>query len=116
MGLRPSSLTTPAARFPVASQRMITAEHDTQTFDKTSGRSVRVAKEKVVSDISLGEAASQYVAALPPAAAPTAQRAVTRFVQWFGPEKRLTSLTTVDIERFVEESAGRGGSQGRNID
>lgn len=75
-----------------------------------------MAKEKAVADISLGEAASRYVAGLSPAKAEDAQRAVTRFVQWFGPEKRLSSLSTIEVERFVEESAGRGGSQGRNIE
>ncbi|MHB8575949.1 MAG: transcription elongation factor GreA [Dehalococcoidia bacterium] len=74
-------------------------------------------KEKtVVAASSLGEAAAKYVATLNADATRDAQPAVNRFVQWFGAEKRVADLRGPDIERFVEESAGRGGSQGRRIE
>src|SRR3954452_11076347 len=61
----------------------------------------RVAKEKLATDISLAEAASRYVGTLSPNAAQESQAAISRFVQWFGTDKRLANLTTVDVERFV---------------
>ena len=75
-----------------------------------------MAKDTAAGQISIAEAAARYVGTLSQRSAQDAQPAVARFVQWFGPDRRLASLTTVEVERFVEESAGRGGSRGRNIE
>jgi transcription elongation factor GreA len=81
-----------------------------------------VAKDKAAEQMTLAEAAARYLGMLidkgsmSERATADAQAAVARFTQWFGQEKKLSTLTTVDVERFVEESAGRGGSQGRNIE
>lgn len=72
--------------------------------------------ESPAATMSLTEAAAKYAATLTPAKAQAAQPAIYRFVQWLGADRRLSNLRSVDVERFVEESAGRGGSQGRNID
>jgi transcription elongation factor GreA len=66
--------------------------------------------------MSLEKAAATYVGTLNPAKKQEEQPSVYRFVQWLGADRPLANVRTVDVERFVEESAGRGGSQGRNID
>ncbi len=65
---------------------------------------------------SLVDAATQYIATLGTDAAQDAQPAVYRFVQWFGGARPVADLKGADVERFVEESAGRGGSQGRSVE
>jgi len=75
-----------------------------------------VARQKPAVAVSLGEAATQYVATLSQEAGQEAQPAVYRFVQWIGAEKAPAELKGADVERFVEESAGRGGSQGRSVE
>ena len=67
-------------------------------------------------DVTVDEAAERYFESLSARAAQGARPAVKRFVQWLGPDRKVASLTSVDVERFAEESAGRGGSQGRNIE
>jgi transcription elongation factor GreA len=77
-----------------------------------------VAKESsaTAAAMSLAEAAAKYVSTLNQAKGQEEQPSVYRFVQWLGADRPLANVRTVDVERFVEESAGRGGSQGRNID
>jgi len=75
-----------------------------------------VASRKTAVSTSLVDAASQYIATLGQDAAQDAQPAVHRFVQWFGGARQVSDLKGTDVERFVEESAGRGGSQGRSVE
>jgi len=75
-----------------------------------------VAKTKGAVSAALGEAASQYIATLSPEVAQNAQPAVSRFVQWFGANRLLADLKGADVERFAEDAAGRGGSQGRSVE
>ncbi|HEY7294990.1 MAG TPA: transcription elongation factor GreA [Dehalococcoidia bacterium] len=75
-----------------------------------------MATRKTAVSTSLVDAAAQYIATLGQDAAQDAQPAVHRFVQWFGPARPAAELKSADVERFVEESAGRGGSQGRSVE
>lgn len=65
---------------------------------------------------SLVDAASQYLSTVGQSTHHDVQPAIYRFVQWFGAKRNVSELTGVDVERFVEESAGRGGSQGRSAE
>jgi len=75
-----------------------------------------VVKQRNDAATSLTEAAAQYVGTLSQDAGQDAQPAVYRFVQWCGGNRRPADLKSADVERFVEEAAGRGGSQGRSIE
>jgi len=75
-----------------------------------------VVRETAVASISLTEAAAKYVASLSQARAQQAQPSVSRFVQWLGTSRPLSSVKSVDVERFVEESTGRGGGGAKNIE
>jgi transcription elongation factor GreA len=66
--------------------------------------------------MTLSDAAARYIATLKAGEAQQASPVVSRFVQWFGADRRTTDLKGPDVERFVEESAGRGGSQGRRVE
>jgi transcription elongation factor GreA len=69
-----------------------------------------------VASMSLADAAAKYVSTLSQAKGQQEQPTIYRFVQWLGADRLLGTVRTIDVERFVEESAGRGGSQGRNIE
>ncbi len=73
-------------------------------------------KETAAPAITLSDAASRYIATLKGGEAQQAQPVVSRFVQWFGADRHISDLKGPDVERFVEESAGRGGSQGRRVE
>jgi transcription elongation factor GreA len=53
-------------------------------------------------DLTLGEAAARYLAALEPAKREESQAEVNRFTRWFGPEKRLSRLTPPEVANYAE--------------
>ncbi len=52
---------------------------------------------------SLSEAASRFLASLPPAARALSQQEVSRFVRWYGRERVLAELTAPDIANYAEQ-------------
>jgi transcription elongation factor GreA len=75
-----------------------------------------VVKDSPAATLTLVDAATKYLATLSQPASQDAQPAIYRFAQWFGGNRGAAELTGIDVERFVEESTGRGTSQGRNAD
>ena len=73
-------------------------------------------KQSPAATMSLAEAAAKYVATLDTPKALAAQPSISRFVQWLGADRIISNIKSLDVERFVEESAGRGGSLGRNVE
>jgi len=53
-------------------------------------------------DLSLKEAASHYLASLPPEGRGLSQQEIYQFVRWFGWERPLTSLTPPEVANYAE--------------
>ncbi|MBA7622522.1 Transcription elongation factor GreA [subsurface metagenome] len=52
---------------------------------------------------SLGEAASNFLADLPPGESGASQQEVYRFIRWFGRERPFTGLTAAEIDNYAEQ-------------
>jgi len=52
--------------------------------------------------LSLGEAATRFLAHLPPEVQETSQPEVYRFVRWFGTERPLAELTAPEVANYAE--------------
>jgi transcription elongation factor GreA len=52
---------------------------------------------------SLGEAASSFLASLPPEEGKTSQQAIYGFVRWYGWERLFTGLTAHEVENYAEQ-------------
>ena len=53
-------------------------------------------------NLSLGEAASHFLANLPPGEGVVSQQEVYRFVRWYGWERPLAGLTASEVANFAE--------------
>jgi len=54
---------------------------------------------------SLGEAASLFLADLPPEKSGASQQEVYKFIRWFGRERPFTSLTAAEIDNYAEQAS-----------
>jgi transcription elongation factor GreA len=54
------------------------------------------------SDMKLGEAASQFLAALMPEERAASQPDITRFVRWFGSQRPIAGIAASEIENYTE--------------
>ena len=52
--------------------------------------------------LSLGEAASHYLAGLSPEEKGASQREIAKFVRWFGGERSLAGLTAAEVANYAE--------------
>src|SRR5512139_2426286 len=66
----------------------------------TPERRTRLTEE--VGELSLGEAASRYLAALSAEERAASQADINRFTRWFGSQQPITNLTPVQIENYAE--------------
>ncbi len=52
---------------------------------------------------NLGEAASYFLADLPPEESQASQQEIYRFIRWFGRERPFTGLTAAEIDNYAEQ-------------
>jgi transcription elongation factor GreA len=71
--------------------------------------------ENGVQALTLAEAASRFIASLPPEARSEHQAGVNRFVQWLGADRRIGQLSALDVESFANAAQGSAAS-GRWLD
>ena len=55
-----------------------------------------------IGELSLGEAASRYLATLSAEERTVSHADINRFTRWFGSQRTITSLTAVEIENYAE--------------
>ncbi|HYU18564.1 MAG TPA: GreA/GreB family elongation factor [Chloroflexota bacterium] len=60
------------------------------------------------SDLTVGEATRNYIAALKPEERPMVAPELQRFVRWFGPDRRLRELDPIQLERYQEQLTSAG--------
>lgn len=65
---------------------------------------------------TLAEAASRFIASLPPEVRLEYQPGVNRFVQWFGADRMARDLRALDVESFAEAAQGSATQSGRWIE
>jgi transcription elongation factor GreA len=71
--------------------------------------------ENVATSPTLAEAASRFIASLPPDNRSDYQAGVSRFVQWFGADRSVSQLRALDVESFADAAQGSAAS-GRWLD
>ena len=54
-------------------------------------------------NLSLGEAASHFLADLPPGESGASQQEIYKFIRWFGRERSLTGLNAAEIANYAEQ-------------
>ncbi len=52
--------------------------------------------------LNLGEAASRFLADLPPEERGVSQQEIYRFIRWFGRERPFTALTAAEVDNYAE--------------
>lgn len=52
---------------------------------------------------NLGEAASHFLADLPPGESGASQQEIYRFIRWFGRERPFTGLTAAEVDNYAEQ-------------
>jgi len=57
----------------------------------------------VSQNLSLGEAASHFLADLPPGERGSSQQQIYRFIRWFGWERPLAGLTPAEVANYAEQ-------------
>ncbi|MGI8551682.1 MAG: GreA/GreB family elongation factor [Dehalococcoidia bacterium] len=62
---------------------------------------------------TLADVSSRFVAALPQDTRSDHQAGVSRFVQWFGADRQISSLRALDVESFAEAAQGSATATGR---
>ncbi len=53
-------------------------------------------------NLSLGDAASRFLASLPPGERGSNQQEIYKFVRWFGGERPFAELTTAEVDNYAE--------------
>ena len=53
--------------------------------------------------LNLGEAASRFLAGLPPGESRANQQAIYRFIRWFGRERPFAGLTAAEVDNYAEQ-------------
>ena len=64
----------------------------------------------------LGSAVSAYLTALPPAEREAQSSALSRFVRWLGPERELSQIIPIELERYQEQLGEIGIDPTRSLD
>jgi transcription elongation factor GreA len=62
----------------------------------------------LASDLSVGEAVRNYIAALEPAERPTIAPELQRFSRWFGAERQMRELDPIQLERYQDQMSASG--------
>lgn len=61
-------------------------------------------------DVSVSEAMTEFVTAIPAADRPSAARELQRFGRWFGTDRPLRSVTRLDVERYQAQQEDSGAA------
>jgi len=71
--------------------------------------------ENGATSLTLAQASSRFIASLPSENRQDYQAGVSRFVQWFGADRKLSQLRALDVESFADAALGSAAS-GRWLD
>ena len=66
-------------------------------------------------DLSLGEAASSFLASLPPKEGEASQQAVYGFVRWYGWERSFGELTAPEVANYAEQLSSSDANYIKNL-
>lgn len=61
-----------------------------------------------ISDITLGKAITTYLSDLPPSERDANAAELHRMMRWFGPERNLSAISPIDLERYQDNLANTG--------
>jgi transcription elongation factor GreA len=70
----------------------------------------------LASDLSVGEAVRNYIAALEPSERPTIAPELQRFSRWFGAERRMRELDPIQLERYQDQMTASGIDPSTRLD